>query len=267
MRNDLTRVLGACFFGATIGLLFSIQFQTLNLWLGAPLGGLLGYIAVDFRSFFLTARRLFVKHFMDFHLHSRDKHALASLVALLVVFSVSGVTLFVIAEACLMSLEERMYGLLLMSVSVTYIGAGVLIWSLCSCAVLIERSKKFEKGRREAEEVSTGLAIFANPIVLPLIALVVTGYLTYQFCRYFLPIWWRFLVDLFVGVHSDLRLLCGLDSFLGVVSGFLLFQNGVLGGNQLLISLLGGVIGAIFGGLNYQIVSIRWLKLVPQRNS
>lgn len=60
--------------------------------------------------------------------------------------------------------------------------------------------------------------------------------------------WWT----LFKLIHSDRRLLCGVDAALGAAVG-------IFAHNPLLGALVGGVVGV----LNYEIVSKRWLKLVP----
>lgn len=63
----------------------------------------------------------------------------------------------------------------------------------------------------------------------------------------------RFLWELFKLIHSDIRLLVGIDSFIGACVGFYI-------GNI----LIGMVVGAIFGFFNYRFVSIKWLKLQPK---
>jgi len=65
----------------------------------------------------------------------------------------------------------------------------------------------------------------------------------------------RFAWNLFKLIHSDVRLLCGIDSAIGA----LVFH--VSGGNV----LLGLLVGVLGGVLNYEILSKRVLKLVPMR--
>ncbi len=64
----------------------------------------------------------------------------------------------------------------------------------------------------------------------------------------------RFTRNLFILIHSDWRLLCGIDSLVGATAGFLL-------GNVFWGMLIGGLTGL----LNYEILSVRILKLVPER--
>lgn len=64
----------------------------------------------------------------------------------------------------------------------------------------------------------------------------------------------KFVWTVFKSIHSDGRLLCGVDAGFGTVAGYFA-HNAVIG------FLAGGVIGF----LNYEIISKRWLKLVPMR--
>lgn len=64
----------------------------------------------------------------------------------------------------------------------------------------------------------------------------------------------RFLWQVFCLVHSEMRLLCGLDAAIGAAVGYWL-------GN----ASIGALAGGIFGLANFEIVSRRWLKLVPMK--
>lgn len=105
-------------------------------------------------------------------------------------------------------------------------------------------------------------AVKFNPVSLFLLWPV------YLFARYVVlgaPKWmpavvlclWRAGVKVFKAIHSDERLLCGTDSVIGGAIAYHLF-DGIL-----LAVLAGGAIGALLGVLNYELVSVRWLKLAP----
>jgi hypothetical protein len=64
----------------------------------------------------------------------------------------------------------------------------------------------------------------------------------------------RFLRYFFVLVHSEVRLLCGLDAAFGAAVGYY-FGN----------AIVGAIAGGIFGVINYEVISRRWLKLVPAK--
>jgi len=63
----------------------------------------------------------------------------------------------------------------------------------------------------------------------------------------------RFTKYLFVEIHSDERLLCGVDAAIGTAVGYFLGSAGI-----------GALAGGLFGVLNYEVVSKRWLKLAPR---
>ncbi|MEA2715263.1 MAG: hypothetical protein QOG91_291 [Candidatus Parcubacteria bacterium] len=58
---------------------------------------------------------------------------------------------------------------------------------------------------------------------------------------------------IFILIHSEIRLLCMTDSMIGALAGY-------YWGN----ALVGGIIGAACGMLNYKLISVRWLKLAPR---
>lgn len=61
---------------------------------------------------------------------------------------------------------------------------------------------------------------------------------------------------LFRLIHSEIRLLCGLDATIGAMIGYYC-------GN----ALIGAVAGGILGVLNFELLSIRFFKFVPQTQS
>ena len=67
-----------------------------------------------------------------------------------------------------------------------------------------------------------------------------------------IPLACRCCKTFFILVHSELRLLCGVDAAIGALVGFLI-------GSVVLGALAGGLLGL----LNYELVSKRWLKCVP----
>jgi len=63
----------------------------------------------------------------------------------------------------------------------------------------------------------------------------------------------RFVWLVFCEVHSDVRLLCGLDAAIGAACGY--FAGSVL---------IGLISGGVMGLVNFEVVSKRVLKLVPK---
>ena len=74
----------------------------------------------------------------------------------------------------------------------------------------------------------------------------------------------RFLWHLFILVHSKKRLLCGIDGTIGGAAVYLWFTPPSLSfPQQILLIFFGGLLGAAFGVVNWEIVSKRILHLVP----
>lgn len=64
----------------------------------------------------------------------------------------------------------------------------------------------------------------------------------------------QFAVDAFHYVHSERRKICFVDAALGATAGYFLGS-----------AIAGAMIGAILGVVNYEVVSVRWLKIVPAK--
>jgi hypothetical protein len=67
-----------------------------------------------------------------------------------------------------------------------------------------------------------------------------------------IPVLWKICKTCFISIHSEIRLLCMTDAILGVLAGY-------YSGH----ALIGGIVGAILGVFNYELISKRALKLVP----
>jgi len=77
----------------------------------------------------------------------------------------------------------------------------------------------------------------------------------------------RFFWILLKLIHSQKRVLCGIDSAIGVfVTYLLLGTKAVTPGQQVMVVICGGIIGAVVGVLNYEIISKRLLHLAPVEN-
>ena len=74
-----------------------------------------------------------------------------------------------------------------------------------------------------------------------------------------------FLKDLFIFIHSNERVLCAIDGTLGGMAAFLwLTPSAETFAAKAAVAIFGGLLGAGFGVINYELVSKRWLKLVLQ---
>lgn len=78
----------------------------------------------------------------------------------------------------------------------------------------------------------------------------------------------RFLWNLFKLIHSKKRVLCAIDGTIGGAIAFFCFASTSLTfPQQILVVFFGGLLGAVIGVLNYEIVSKRLLHLAPVANN
>lgn len=78
----------------------------------------------------------------------------------------------------------------------------------------------------------------------------------------------RFGWELFKLIHSKKRVLCAIDGTIGGAIAFFCFASASLTfPQQILVVFFGGLLGAVIGVLNYEIVSKRLLHLAPVANN
>lgn len=66
----------------------------------------------------------------------------------------------------------------------------------------------------------------------------------------------RFLRNVFIYVHSERRTICFIDATIGAAIGYSFGS-----------AIIGAIVGALIGLINYEIISVRWLRLVPASRS
>lgn len=75
----------------------------------------------------------------------------------------------------------------------------------------------------------------------------------------------RFLKKFCLLIHSNERLLCAVDGTLGGLGAWLwLSPTAETLAAKIAVAIFGGVLGAGWGAINYELIAKRWLKLVPQ---
>lgn len=85
----------------------------------------------------------------------------------------------------------------------------------------------------------------------------------------------QFVWRVIIAVHSDLAMLCLVDSAIGAISGILAgprliaaywpLATPTLSATVAVSAIAGAAVGAAWGWLNYQVVTVRLLKLVPAK--
>ncbi len=281
MKNKTLKIGLSCFIGALIGAFIGLQFKSvLGLTVSIITGSVSGYLLWEFdkvlkaipkaisltnqvkrkkwsRETFQLKMRIFILNMTTPILVTTTLASLVGFVAFLNWLGVDdtlpvGPKLFWIplsygiTTIALISFFGFFVGLIILFLDKKYIQH-----ELFNAEIL------FAKNKRNL--------ILLNPISLPFVAVFFTlkflfwvakdvvpkiPYALMQTFRWF----WRFFKHLFILIHSEIRLICLVDAGIGAGIGFV-FSSPVIG----------GLAGAVFGILNYWIVSIKILKLKPAK--
>ncbi|MBU4223628.1 hypothetical protein KJ934_00095 [Patescibacteria group bacterium] len=229
----------SCALGAGIGTLVALELNHYFWWLGLLAGGLVGYLSYEFKMVVSATRQSWHPDFAKIFWRTLT---IASMVTSSFVFGV--LVYWTITHGYPDGYwAKELFVLTFFSYNIPFAAALYkLISELCS------REKEFSA----ADWRKT--LWFTNPI-----AIIV-----------YWPLWilWKaprfiikqvflaiqkvvvFLIAVFVLIHSDIRLLCGVDAAIGAGIGY-------YAGSVIVGMLAGGILGVI----NYEIVSRRLLKL------
>lgn len=268
--NTLKKIAVACGSGAFLGSLIGIQFH--HVWIGVLVGAILGYVIYEFKEIPAAMKRVWSK-MPEKETISDVVHTLGMILGVMilvgVVFSVGmvgilGGTMIGLKSVC--CTFELYYSLIsghylefaheCMVYSVNpypYLIGGTLF--MYAVALVVYAFKKHEGDAREGKFYACAWMAFAPgvlPVLVPfsLFALIIGAvYGIYKAA----PFIWKLAVGTFRLIHSDMRLLCMADAALGAFVGY--YCNN---------PLIGGIVGAVLGVVNYEIVSVRWLKLAPK---
>lgn len=263
------KVFFACALGAFIGSFIALDVLSLSAWLELPIGmivgGLIGYTSYDFRAVmqaipkaWTLSRANFGKGDPMFALLATTTGACIGLTFGMVLFGCS--TIFMINMG-----DQNANWLTFLTWT---IGTSAL-FALCvatHCVVLAKRYNAEE--RIEAKKDFLTIILFANPLSASALGirylgkfawkgLIHTPRAIWETMKFFWQICCciaRFAKHLFILIHSDVRLLCGVDAAVGVAAGY-------VAGN----AVLGAILGGLSGLLNFWFISVKWLKLIPAR--
>ena len=276
MKKETQSVMFACALGSFIGTLVALEIATrftYGSWflgIGGLFGGLVAYCAVDFRNFCAGVARSYRKTINGLPDYAVWKAYLISLVGSCTV-SISALIglVLVTSLASLVEGESVTKTTPTNSTTIQWVMLTIAIAALAAAPVwAATHGPGGDKGRSNSLRDMTNFGWFLmwnfNPLAIvywvlrgawwaicqiPSIVISVPAFI--RFC------WTQgrsFAVGAFFYVHSERRKLCFVDATFGAVAGFFLGS-----------AIAGAVVGAILGIINYEIVSIRWLKLVPAK--
>lgn len=269
MNRHFWSVLFACALGGLLGALFGIEVARRfafgqHMWaLSALGGGLVAYVAVDFRHFcdgVVSAWKKTIRWRPD---ALYWKTWLISFAGMLTVCSTL-ILMFALVEYLTGGTNFSWLGLLFKAfVLLSMLLAGPC--ALSSSSRKPEMSDEIWLARiQSCTDFGWSALKWCNPVgmVVGLVLLCVK-------LLSLLPALWQditntavsilpplktFFWQAFVNVHSKLRTLCFMDATIGATVGYFCGSP-----------ILGAVIGGLLGAINYELVSIRWLKLVPAK--
>ena len=261
----------ACALGAFIGTVVALEIAERfeygsYFWsLGALMGGIVAYVTIDFRHFCAG-----IAH--SYHKTIAWRPDWLCWKAFAVMFG--GLTMVVSSFLVVIGLVLISYSghsssnatlvLCLMFVSTM---TGVIIPLFVLDVFGLGGSKKRlerEDDLRETVETGWQLILYGNPIGVAFAASRELKWIivhapsamqaTINGLRHAWNIFTRFVVGVFLYVHSQRRTICFVGAAIGAAIGYFFGS-----------AIIGTIAGALLGIVHFEVVSVRWLKLVPSR--
>lgn len=256
------KIFFACFTGAVIGSLVALQFSPFFWWLGLIIGGGTGYITYEFNrvlNAIKTAWKEVYPKISNKKLWKWVGYQLLAQISLYLTYCTINSIFSSISKGKIEIVNFPFFWVPLFLL--------LLFLSLAVIAVISKDATSFKENDRK---LLKAMILHGNPVAV-LIYWPIRGLYMFVFktpwkkvflffvriplnlLKWTTKVFWKFclfLKKVFILIHSDIRLLCGIDAAIGSGCGYLL-------GNV----LIGGLIGGILGVLNYYFVSIKILKL------
>ncbi len=273
--NRTLKIFVACFLGAFIGTLVALQLEPYFWWVGVMVGGIVGYLAYEFREVLKAIRTAWVetigyrpgkeKVVLRFWQSTSILNGITCFILGFGVVVVFCVYLASLAGDTTLTMEKNwFYYSTFFYISLVSLAAYILFMRL------IHYFGEDEKDFFQKNPIELKKSILSkNPVIMltywPLYWLYrfVVGSIrvVVKYGPHLVPgavkrlrLFGLFIKTVLIQIHSELRLLCMLDAAIGVLVGYFVGS-----------ALVGGLVGGVFGALNYEIISKRILKLVPVR--
>ena len=269
--NTSFKIFMATALGAGIGTVIALNMPSFMWWLGAIIGGLIGYLSFEYEKVLIAFKTAY-KSVTEYEPDSkvilsalRDTFMVicsiisAVIIVVLLLFNILTITAVFVS---LISLTSPLFNIT--PLTSTLISISIIIYGIGATRLFmaIENTKPGDA----VSNSFTKIIFFLSPIAvifywLPLgikdsalwtVRIVIFSPKTIPRIFHSLSIVPKVIWKAFTLIHSDIRLLCGVDAMIGAGAGYF-FVN----------PLIGMLIGGILGVANYEIVSKRWLKLMP----
>ncbi|MFH1990358.1 MAG: hypothetical protein ABIJ19_00690 [Patescibacteria group bacterium] len=257
VMEKTVKIFFACAAGAGIGSVVALQFVAWLWWLGMLAGGLAGYILYDLQVVLSAIKTAWLQMTDDFS--GKATIIVLKSLSCLVVGALS-LVLTVVPGLILISWSFGGYDVADLSfIRIAFLAA--VFWAILSISIWLSFLMMGDCCNAENNRIAMGfgfLLIRSNPFLfyfywLPKGIIWLLRRLPGYCCKG-AKIIGQFIKTVFVLIHSNERLLCMVDAAIGVV----VFH--FTGNNIFLGMLAGGALGVI----NYEVISVRLLKLVPR---
>lgn len=257
------RISIACFLGGGIGTLVAISVATWLWWVGLLVGAFVGYVAYEFRQVVQAVQQAWqVVYSTDWRKAVAWLRGSYTFLLTLVVFLLSSMVWPIVILHVSGPLKDGLHVVVWLT-SATVVSAFVGFFGWTAVVGLVELKPlgwvKFSDNLKDSWFI-----LFTSPIgmwvIMPILLVGEVLFLAGWTMWYLISRTPKFVWIVFRQIHSDIRLLCGVDAAIGAAIGYhfqLMFMV------PLLAVLVGGVVGAVVGVLNFELVSKRWLKVVP----
>lgn len=276
MKNKTFKIGISCFMGALIGTFTGLQFEfrIVGFLISVLSGGIAGYLLFEIdtvakaipsafkETMSKETRRKIGKSFFTAGKFFLYAICFGSLITITII----AIGLLPSATADLFMKGNQVDYFVLFPFYVGGIGVVTLVvvmWLICGGKRIRKSFEEIFSGDKDGLR-TWQMLFFGNPITIPFTAIgfILFGlfilakklptYLAkgFKYSNLFFKWLRRFSKTVFILIHSEMRLICLVDSALGAGIGYL---SGSL--------LIGGLVGCAFGILNYWIVSIKILKL------
>jgi hypothetical protein len=252
--STLQKIILACFLGGFTGTIVALQLGFF-WWLGMVVGSFVGYLSYEFKTVITACKRTWKTVVRWEPIKLRLK---AGFWLFLGIFNFLLTLILPILALNFSPPYLLQFILALIILSGFFVLVGLIGESKEETIMYGESGKSFIKKMNFIRFYFLLLPKGLYWVLVKAIPFIVIGLLVriprFVF-KIIIPNIWKFAKHVFLEIHSDARLLCGIDSAIGVFIGF-------IAGN----AIIGGISGVAFGGLNYEIVSKRILHLSPNEN-
>ena len=267
MNTRSFKIFIACALGAGIGSLVALELPKVIWWIGLPVGGLFGYLSYEFRTVLSAINQAWheiINYRPDPEQIVRRFWKTVSLVS-----AFGSIILFaLLAHWSVWYLVGDPKSPLPIFALVLY-NLPFVPW-YCKFPDFYRNEYRNEEHEKRLSAASWKRSLrFSNPLTMmlyfPVLSIIYvlkyTGIAVLWILKRILAAvritattLWSFVKRVFVLIHSDVRLLCGIDAAIGAGVGY--FAGSIIAG-----MLVGGVLGVV----NYEVISKRVLGLVTNK--